>query len=164
MFYTRALVRAMVCAVAGLAAALPAAADSIDGAGDCLRAAAKTGEPLGACVNAAQSDCLGLDPGSSEGILCFQTTKARWGALITERMAEIAATAPEEIRQIAGIEVKFDLQINLLQCDRMEELSLVSRDPDATTLHARAACESSAVGLSWVRLMARSGAVGPAKP
>jgi hypothetical protein len=164
MTYTRALVLATVCAAAGFATPLPAAADSMDGALACLQDAAQTGAPLGACVNDAQADCLGLDPGSSEGILCFQTTKARWGALITERMAEIEATAPDEIRQIAGIEVKYDLQINLLQCDRMEELSLVSRNPDTTTLHARAACESSAVGLSWVRLMARSGGVEPAKP
>ncbi len=117
--------------------------------------------PYRACVQRAHSNCLAWPIGSTAGTACFVSAKAEWGARISERMAEIAETEPEEIRMIAGIEVKYDLQEGLLSCDRQYELSLVTRDPDDEIAYARARCEAEAVAFGYVALLGKSNALRP---
>ncbi len=125
----------------------------------CLDRRSRDGEPLGLCVQEAHADCLALPAGEPAGTLCLRDAKDRWAALIRARMDEIAAGAPEEIAAIAGIELKYTLRRQLMECDRIEELTLLRRDPGPGTVYARALCEASAAGLSYVSLMARSGAL-----
>lgn len=126
---------------------------------DCIQEQREAGAPAADCVNRAQERCLQYPLGTEAGIACYLEAKDRWGSRITERMETIRKTAPEEIAAIAGIEVKYDLKANLNQCDRMEELSLVRQDPDQGTVHVRARCEATAVGLAYVKLVLQSGGI-----
>jgi len=144
---------AALCAFA--APAWAAGEDSADPRA-CVEAQVAAGAPAAECVNRAHAECLQYAEGSEAGIACFLEAKEAWGTRIKARMDEIRAAAPEEIAMIAGIEVKYDLQGNLLQCDRMEELRLVRQDPDAASAHADARCEATAVGLAYVKLMLQS--------
>ena len=138
--------------------ALPAEAAEFDTPRACVVAQSKAGAPAAECVGRFQADCLQYEAGSSAGTSCFLDAKENWGKLIKERMDEIKATAPDEISQIAGIEVKYDLRQNLLQCDRIRELTLVRQDPDEKTQHSNARCEATAVGLAYVKLLLQSNA------
>jgi hypothetical protein len=122
----------------------------------CIDAQLQAGAPPAECVNRHQAECFQYEEGSAASLSCFLKAKDDWGDLIKERMDQIAAAAPEEIRAIAGIEVKYDLQANLLQCDRMRELTLVRKDPDDATAVANARCEATAVGLAYVKLYLQS--------
>lgn len=156
-----ALTRLVLAAILAVASSLsfPASALQLEGARDCVRAQTEAKAPPSECVNRLHADCLQYPQGSEAGLACFIEAKEKWGALIKERMGEIQSAAPEEIGMIAGIEVKYDLQINLLQCDRIQELTLVHRDPDATTAHARARCEATAIGLAYVKLLLQSNSI-----
>jgi hypothetical protein len=144
--------------LAGLHAAPVQAFEEAINPRECVEAQAKAEEPAANCVNRAQAECLQYEVGSDAGLACFLEAKETWGKQIATRMEEIRAKSPEEIAVIAGIEVKYDLQINLLQCDRMNDLTLVRKDPDKETAYSRARCEATAVGLSYVKLLLQSGA------
>ncbi|MXN64240.1 hypothetical protein GR183_04940 [Stappia sp. GBMRC 2046] len=137
---------------------LPAQAAEPESPRACVITQSKAGAPAAECVSRFQANCLQYEEGSSAGIACFIDAKAKWGEMIKERMDEIKASAPDEIGQIAGIEVKYDLQQNLLQCDRLRELTLVRHDPDKKTRHSNARCEATAVGLAYVKLLLQSNA------
>lgn len=129
----------------------PAVAQEFDTAGACLEERAAADAPLADCIVAAQAVCLSFPAPSLAGAECYRNAKDHWGGLIAARMEEIRAVASEELAAIAGIEVKYDLRGNLLQCDRMEELSLVQKDPDEETVYARMRCEATAVGLAYAK-------------
>lgn len=148
---------AALCVAAGLfTTPARAAGDDTADPRACVEAQIAAGAPVAECVNRTHAECLQFAEGSEAGIACFLEAKEAWGQRIKARMDEIRASAPEEIAMIAGIEVKYDLQGNLLQCDRMEELRLVRQDPDAATAHADARCEATAVGLAYVKLLLQS--------
>lgn len=138
--------------------ALTAQAEEPQTARACVAIQSEAGASAAECVNRFQADCLQYEEGSHAGLACFLEAKENWGGLIKERMEEIRASAPDEISQIAGIEVKYDLRQNLLQCDRIGELTLVRQDPDEKTRHAQARCEATAVGLAYVKLLIQSNA------
>lgn len=122
----------------------------------CIEAQLKAGAPPADCVNRHHAECFQYEDGSPASLSCFLKAKDYWGELIKERMEQISADAPEEIRAIAGIEVKYDLKANLLQCDRMRELTLLRKDPSDATAVANARCEATAVGLAYVKLYLQS--------
>ncbi|WP_212523345.1 hypothetical protein [Actibacterium sp. MT2.3-13A] len=152
----RPVILAALCSLAMLGAAPGQAAETDESPRACVEAQAAAGAPAADCVNRAHAACLQFEQGSAAGIACFLEAKDAWGERIRTRMEEIGAAASEEIAMIAGIEVKYDLQANLLQCDRMRELTLVRQDPDAATTHANARCEATAVGLAYVKLLLQS--------
>lgn len=124
----------------------------------CIDAQIAADAPVAECVNEAQADCLQypLDAAPDAATKCFLDQKETWGAAIAARMGEIKATADEGVVAVAGIEVKYDLMSNLLQCDRIEELTLLRRDPDAQTRAQDARCESTATGLAFIKLLLQS--------
>lgn len=135
----------------------PAAAqDEFGDPTDCLTRQGAANRPAADCVNEAMSACFQYEAASPAATACFRRGKEAWGTLIAARMQVIADRAPAEIAAIAGIEVKYDLRGNLMQCDRMADLALVRKDPDDTTLSARARCEATAVGLAYVKLWLQS--------
>ncbi len=137
----------------GLCLAAPAArAGGLDGAQACLDARIAANEPIADCVKEAQASCLSFDAPSLAGTDCYRRAKDQWGELIAQRMEQIRASASEELSAIAAIEVKYDLRGNLMQCDRMEELSLVQKDPDDGTVYVRMRCEATAVGMAYAKL------------
>lgn len=145
---------------AGLASSVlmapPAVAQEFDTAGACLEERAAAAAPLADCIVEAQAVCLSFPEPSLAGAECYRNAKEHWGGLIAARMEEIRAVASNELAAVAGIEVKYDLQGNLMQCDRMEELALVRKDPDEETVYARMRCEATAVGLAYAKLSYQS--------
>ncbi|SEF76314.1 hypothetical protein [Jhaorihella thermophila] len=149
------MVRALVTLSAGAGAAQPAGDRLADPEG-CLSRQAEANRPVADCVNEAQVACFQYEEASPAANACFLAAKEEWGELIAARMDRIRATAPPEIAAIAGIEVKYDLRGNLMQCDRMEELALVREDPGPAVLARRVRCEATAVGLAYAKLWLQS--------
>lgn len=137
-------------------AAQAAVAQEFDTAQACLDARIAANEPVAECVTEAQALCLSFEAPSMAGADCYRRAKDHWGDLISQRMERIRAAASEELSAIAAIEVKYDLKGNLMQCDRMEELSLVQKDPDEETVYTRLRCEATAVGLAYAKLYYQS--------
>lgn len=152
------VIAAAVVALGMAFAANPAAAEEQEftGAQACLDARIAANEPLADCVKEVQARCLSYDAPSMTGADCYRQAKDHWGGLIADRMEKIRNVASEELSAIAAIEVKYDLQGNLMQCDRMEELSLVQKDPDEETVYTRMRCEATAVGLAFAKLYFQS--------
>lgn len=132
-------------------------AEAVAAAGDCVDDQAASGQPVAECVNRAQQICLQFPESAADAATaCFRDMKDAWGTAIAVRMDQIAADAPEEIAAVARIEMRYDLTINLLQCDRMDELNRL-RDRPAEALRAQdARCESTATGLAYVKLLLQS--------
>ncbi|MDX1779934.1 MAG: hypothetical protein R3256_01320 [Thalassovita sp.] len=133
-----------------------AAAEEFEPVQGCLDARISANEPVAECVKQVQSLCLSYDAPSMAGADCYRRAKDHWGGLISERMQRIRETASEQLSTIAAIEVKYDLKGNLMQCDRMEELSLVQKDPDDGTVYIRLRCEATAVGMAFAKLYYQS--------
>ncbi len=131
-------------------------AQEFDSAQACLDTHIAENAPVAECVQQAQSVCFSYDAPSLAGADCYRRAKDHWGELIAERMDMIRAKANPEVLAIAGIEVKYDLKGNLMQCDRMEELSLVQNDPSEETVFTRMRCEATAVGLAFAKLYFQS--------
>lgn len=134
----------------------PALAQEFGNAKACLDKQIQVGEPIAQCVNEVQSICLSFGAPSMAGADCYRRAKSHWGDLISARMNKVQASASEEVAAIAGIEVKYDLKGNLMQCDRMEELALVGKAPGEETVYTRLRCEATAVGLAFAKLYFQS--------
>lgn len=143
-------------AFASLAMAGAASAEDFADPKACISQQIAAGAPVAECVNEVHTTCFAYEEASLAATNCLRLAKDYWGSLIAGRMEQIRAAAPEEISAIAGIEVKYDLRANLMQCDRMEELTLVQREADEETLFTRTRCEATAVGLAYVKLVLQS--------
>ena len=146
----------MVTVFALVALASASWADEFGDAKSCFDDMIETNQPVASCVQDAQAICLSHDAPSLAGADCYRRAKEHWGTQIAARMDQIKAVASEDVSVIAGIEVKYDLKGNLMQCDRMEELSLVRKDPDDETIYTRMRCQASAVGLAYAKLYYQS--------
>lgn len=122
----------------------------------CVEAQVQKGAPVAECVNAAQVQCLEFKDASPAATECFMGFKERWGAMISARMKEIEAAAPANITSVAKIELKYDMMQNLLQCDRIEELAMLTQPDEAAIVWQRARCEATATGLVFVKLVLQS--------
>lgn len=147
--------------VAGLLALFgpgPARAEVVlDQVARCIEHSRQSGTVPTACIDTAQADCLSLPAETpAVAILCYARARESWDSGITQRMAEIRATAPEQIAAIAGIEVKYDLLASLVQCDRLEELARLSSQTAETVQRQKARCTATASGLAYMRLLWRS--------
>jgi hypothetical protein len=132
-------------------------AEAVAAAGDCVAGQAAAGQPAADCVNRAQELCLQFPESAADAATaCFRDMKDAWGTAVAARMDEIAATAPEEIAAVARIEVRYDLTINLLQCDRMDALNRLRDQPPELLRAQDARCESTATGLTYVKLLLQS--------
>lgn len=146
----------------GLIALLPvqAAAGTIGSAEQvqaCVLRQIDAAAPVADCVNEAQTECLDLAmKAPMASVACFRDARDTWTGYIGDRMAHISATAPGELAGVAGIEVKYDLLQNLMQCDRMIDLTLLREDPSEATEAQKARCEATATALAYVKLLLQS--------
>ena len=150
-----ALALVVVAFAGGLAAQgrIPAAEE----VNSCIAAQSAAQAPAADCVARAHEPCLDLAARAPMAALqCFLTAKADWSNRIAARMEFVAGAGGEDIAAIAGIEVKYDLLQNLLQCDRMESLTLLREDPSEATALQRARCEAVAAGLAYAKLVLQS--------
>ena len=128
-------------------------------ADDCLSAAMANNTPILACINEANAPCAQTEPGGEAALLCFTTAQEVWGERIGARMDAVSAVASDQLKSLAGIELRYDLQMNLLQCERVEALQLVTRERDLALQGDRARCDALATGLSYAKFFAQSAGV-----
>lgn len=151
---------ALACASAVLPCALWAGEDGLVPAEQveaCVSAQAGKGQPVLACINEAQNACIAYTVDAPQAAtLCFINAKETWVDYIGTRMAFVAEKGGDDIAAVAGIEVKYDLLQNQLQCQRMFELALLRVDPSEQTQMQAARCEATAGGLVYAKLVAQS--------
>ena len=151
--------RFVISTLAACSLAGPAAADIDLAAFDaCVEARIASDTPAADCVHAAHATCMSFDPEheAASATLCFVNAKDGWSEGIRTQLAKIADSAEENIAAIAGIEVKYDLLANLLQCDRMNELARLTETPGAIVSLQKARCEATASGLALTKLVLQS--------
>lgn len=114
--------------------------------------------PAADCVHEAQASCLSYDPAqqAASATLCFVEAKDSWSSGIRARLDEITESSDPNIAAIAGIEVKYDLLANLLQCDRMHDLARLTETPEASIALQKARCDSTATALALTKLLLQS--------
>ena len=124
----------------------------------CLTERLAGGEPPATCIDDAQVACMNVSRETpAVATLCFVEAEQEWQAAIASLMKTISQNAPEEIAAIAGIEARYDLLSALLQCNRMEELSLaVGRETGEAIQRQNAHCKANAAGLTYARIFLRS--------
>lgn len=122
----------------------------------CLNAAVTAQSPIADCIHQATAPCGQTDPGGESALLCYTNAQEVWGQRITARKAALDAVAPDQIKALAGVELRYDLQMNLLQCERIEALQLVTRERDLTLQNERARCDAMATGLTYAKFFAQS--------
>jgi hypothetical protein len=123
----------------------------------CLLTQSQNNGPSIACVNEAQSTCIQYTADAPQAALqCFLDVQKTWVSYIGTRMDLVLAKGGEEIAAVAGIEIKFDLLQNKLQCQRMSELAMLRAGPTEQSQIAAARCDATANGLVFSKLVAQS--------
>lgn len=151
-----------LCGIAAISVVIwggPSLADGPDGTTDaCILERFETGAAPTDCIDAAHAACLSSSTEAhSVAALCFRDAQSRWNEGIKARLEAFTATASEEIAAIAAIEVKYDVLSGLLQCDRMQDLSLaVSQMTPEAILRQKSQCDATALGLAYARLLWRA--------
>jgi hypothetical protein len=123
----------------------------------CLITQLQTGAPSIACINEAQGSCIQFIADAPQAALqCFLEAQKVWATYIGARMGLVLEQGGDDIAAVAGIEVKFDLLQNKLQCQRMSELSMLRAAPTEQTQIMAARCDATANGLVFAKLVAQS--------
>ncbi|PWL34134.1 MAG: hypothetical protein DCO97_15980 [Marivita sp. XM-24bin2] len=148
----------MLLAMAGLFASPVAAEVDLIATNTCLADRLAEGQNPSSCVDQAHQRCLTTpDDMTAAAVLCFSQARETWRIGITAEMERITETADDRIAAIAGVELKYDLLANLMQCDRMEELAKVGSDATGDQIsRQRAQCDASASGLAYLRVRLRA--------
>lgn len=133
-----------------------AAPDPVAQLKGCIADKVEAGDEPRPCVNEVQAECLDL-PAEAPSVAakCFLERKETWGAALSETMKGLQKGLSEDAAAMAGIEMKYALMGNLMQCDRLEELRLVREDPSEATRAVDARCEATATGMALADLLAR---------
>ncbi|WP_346897322.1 hypothetical protein [uncultured Roseibium sp.] len=147
---------ALVAVTPGAASDAKAGAD-LSGTESCVSSAIEAQRSPGDCLTELHTPCMAFSPSSkAQATLCFVNTRKSWDARIKERLDAIAKTAPPKVASIAKIESRYDLLSNLLQCDRLDELSALYQTAEEDRLLQKKRCEAAAAGLTYIRLLVRS--------
>ena len=157
----RLVLIAAICAAPTLAPSAGMAADDMmqsqEQVETCLAAQMENGGPSIACVNEALGACIQFTADAPQAALqCFLQSQTTWKDYTSARMEFVRETGGEDIAAVAGIEVKFDLLQNKLQCQRMSELSMLRAAPTEQTQITAARCDATANGLVFAKLFAQS--------
>ena len=149
---------AAVIAMCWTAATATAAGADLSGADLCISNAVSSAQNPADCLTALHAPCLAFPASSTpQATLCFHETAQQWDGLIRGKLADLKAAGDPEIVAVAAIESRYDLLSNQLQCDRLDELSALYKQPDDARLLQKTRCEAAAAGLTYIRLMLRSG-------
>ena len=124
----------------------------------CLETQIEANQPAAACVQAQHDFCFGFDPDvePASATLCFVEAKEVWSGGIRAQLEAVEALGDEDIAAVAGIEVKYDLLANLLQCDRMHDLARLTDTPAEALTLQKARCEATSAGLVLTKLTLQS--------
>lgn len=109
------------------------------------------------CVQLSHAECRTFpEDAPAAATLCFNKAHEQWSNGIAARMEVIRTSVDDTVSAIAGIEVKYDLLTSLLQCDRIEELSLLQSGRSEQILLQKSRCAALATGYVYIRLLQRS--------
>lgn len=151
----------MLTRLALLFATLPTLATAnpvlLPGFDECVDLQLEKSEPLGECVRGALVNCVDWPVGEPSGTACFVTAKDEWGDLLGQRMQRVREAADERVAKIAEIEIRYELERSLRECDRQMELVLLDVPQDDRSDYLRAQCEATAVAATLVTLILRAG-------
>lgn len=144
----------LLAALPSLAIAAPVLLPGFD---ECVELQLEKSAPLGECVRGAFVNCVDWPVGEPSGTACFVTSKDEWGELLGQRMQRVRAEADERVAKIAEIEIRYELERSLRECDRQMELVLLDIPQDDRSDYMRAQCEATAVAATLVTLILRAG-------
>lgn len=125
---------------------------------ECILGKFAAGQQPTACIDEAHGTCL-KTPSAMPSVasVCFRAAQDRWSAGIKALMEAVRAKASKDVAVLASIEVKYDLLAGLMQCDRMEELSMaLSELSQEDVLRQKTHCAATASGLAYARLRWRT--------
>lgn len=121
----------------------------------CIEAQIDGNRPAADCVQQEHLACgdFPLETAPQAAILCYVEAQDSWTSAIKTKLDWLKDRPEPKIADVAGIEVKYDVLRNLLQCDRMEELAgLTEQDATAAGVQ-KARCTATAFGLAYARLV-----------
>lgn len=146
----------MVIAVlaTGFGAAPAFAGVDIPTADACIATSFETGQSPAECIDAAQVECLaGAEETPAVATLCFVEARKIWTEALGAAIEQARDTLPADLAAISGIELKYDILGGLMQCDRMEELSLAVSDEKSELIGVqKSRCQATTSGLAYARL------------
>ena len=130
----------------------------LSGAESCVAAALAAGSSPADCLGQMHAPCLAFPQNATaQATLCFVETRKDWDTRTKAALEAMAAQPDPMIGRIAAIESRYELLTNLLQCDRLDELSALYAHPDEARLLQKTRCEAAAAGLTYIRLLVRAG-------
>lgn len=106
------------------------------------------------CIRAAQDFCMDdSDATPAVSTLCYTDALTVWTEAVAMAVDGIDAGSDGGMAAVARIEAKYDMLINLLQCDRAEELAIAMSDLGGVEMALqKARCRSTAGALTYMRL------------
>lgn len=144
---------ALILTLVGLGGAALAEVD-LEGVQACFEAARANEADPAQCINAAQDTCLdNAQDTPAVSALCFHQARDVWSDGLSGIFTDIVPTMNETDAAVLQIETKYALLGNLLQCDRIEELSLAASDLTIEEIALQSArCQASATAATYLRL------------
>ena len=124
----------------------------------CLDTAVQGQGDAAACVGILHTPCLDSAPETpAVATVCLNEARTVWSDGIAAVMASTVSELDEKQAAVVRIEVKYDLLTNLLQCDRLQELSVATTEISGAEAALQAArCQSTASALTYARLYTRA--------
>ena len=149
-----------LAALALVAGPLPVVASPVLDPGPidaCVAAQIAADAPVAACLQAAHAPCLTYAAEApAAAIACFRQAKADWAGLISARLTALKPALPDPVWTALEINTRYDVLGNLVQCDRMHELSLLQVPGGEQVELQKARCEATASGLVNMKLALRA--------
>ena len=120
----------------------------------CFAEADAAGTNPALCIEPAQVACMdNSDSTPPVSTLCYTHARGAWSGAVGGVIEGIDARGDTRLGAVARIEARYDLLINLLHCDRAEELAIAASDLDGADIALqKARCQSTAAALTYIRL------------
>jgi len=149
---------AVILAASPAAAAANSPGVGIAGVNACFDAAQKDGTSPGPCIDAAQDACLdNAQETPAVATLCYTEARKVWSGALSGAIAAMTAATDEKVGAVARIETKYNLLSNLMECDRVEELSrAVSELKGGAIAVQTARCQATASAATYMHLYLRA--------
>lgn len=148
---------ALTFAFAALVAGSATAQVDVAVAEACFTNAVATQADPATCIISANAACM-VDSTDTPAVatLCLSEAQQAWSIALASRIQSTLAGVDDRTAAVARIELKYDLLANLMQCDRLEELSKAASELTGSEIMMQTMrCQSAASGLTYVRLYLR---------
>jgi hypothetical protein len=133
----------------------------IDQVNACFDAAVTGKSNPAQCIDAAQNACLdNARDTPAVATLCYSDARNAWSAALSAALEKMTAHADEKLAAVARIETKYNLLANLMECDRIEELSVAVSDLTGNDIALQSTrCQATASAATYMHLYLRAGSL-----